>query len=62
MKFNNDFYKGKYFWLGIIGVSFLVKFPWEDVCTINGIMSLIVVITGFVSIIESMFSFSKYFS
>lgn len=62
MNFNNDFYKGKYFWIGVLGLSFLINFPWNNVCTINGIFSLIMVVIGMVSLIGSMFNFSKYFS
>lgn len=62
MKFNSDFYKGKYFWIGILGVAFLVDFPWNDVCTIQGILSLIMVVIGTVSLIGSFFNFSEYFS
>jgi len=62
VKFNSDFYKGKYFWIGILGVAFLVDFPWNDVCTIQGILSLIMVVIGTVSLIGSFFNFSEYFS
>ncbi|MFC6176806.1 hypothetical protein ACFQAV_08125 [Companilactobacillus huachuanensis] len=62
MRFNSDFYKGKYFWIGILGLAFLADFPWNDVCTIQGIISLIMVVIGTVSLIGSMFNFSRYFS
>lgn len=62
MRFNNDFYRGKYFWLGVVGMSFVIDFPWNNVCTVSGIISSIMIVIGFVSIIGSMFSFSKYFS
>ncbi|GAQ02109.1 hypothetical protein [Companilactobacillus formosensis] len=62
MSFNRDFYKVKYFWIGILGLSFLLKFPWEDVCSIKGIAFLIIVVTGLVSVVSSVFNFSKYFS
>ena len=62
MKFNDDFYKGKYFWIGILGISFMVNVPWNNICTVKGIFSLIVVVIGVVSLINSIFNFSKYFS
>jgi len=62
VKFNSDFYKKGYFWMGIIGISFITNFPWSNVCSIRGITSLILVVTGIVSIVESMFNFSRYFS
>lgn len=62
VRFNNDFYREKYFWIGIVGLSFLAKVPWENICSVTGIFFLIMVVIGVVSIIESMFNFSKYFS
>lgn len=62
MRFNSDFYKGKYFWIGILGLTFLADFPWNNVCTIQGITSLIMVVAGAVCLVGSMFNFSKYFN
>lgn len=62
MRFNNDFYKGKYFWIGVFGLLFLGDFPWNNVCTVKGIIYLIMIVVGIVSIVGSMFNFSKYFS
>ena len=62
MRFNSDFYKGKYFWIGIVGLLFLVDFPWNSICTVQGILSLTMVVVGTVSLIGSIFNFSKYFS
>lgn len=62
MKFNNKFYKNKYFWLGVVGRSFVVGFPLEDVCSVKGIMHLIIIVIGVIAVIGSLFNFSSYFS
>ncbi|GEO58244.1 hypothetical protein LBO01_13730 [Companilactobacillus paralimentarius] len=62
MKFNNDFYKSKYFWLGLVGISFTAGFPWSNVCSVQGIFYLIIIVIGATSMIGSVFNFSRYFS
>lgn len=62
MKFNGDFYKSKYFWLGLLGISFLTEFPWNQVCSIKGIVYLTIIVIGTMSIIGSILDISKYFS
>jgi len=57
VRFKNDFYREKYICIGIVGLSFLAKVPWENICSVTGIFFLIMVVIGVVSIIESMFNF-----
>jgi len=62
MKFNSNFYKSGYFWFGIVGISFIVNFPWNNVCSVGGITHLIIIVIGMTAVIDSIFNFSKYFS
>jgi hypothetical protein len=62
MEFNREFYKVKFFWLGLIGISFLLGFPWQNVCTTKGITFLIIIVVGIILVLRSLFNFSQYFS
>ncbi|TGD22018.1 hypothetical protein EGT49_09875 [Companilactobacillus suantsaicola] len=62
MDFNREFYKVKIFWLGLLGISFLRVFPWQNVCTTKGIIFLIIIVVGIVLVLKSLFNFTRYFS